>query len=720
MKKQKLLALLLSAGMLVSLAGCGAAETPDAETDAEDGSLEDTAISLLTSGGHSDTAGKEETVYVVADSDGTPRRVIVENWLKNPDGSDRLTDRTELTGVENTKGDETYTKNADGTITWNALGSDIYYQGRTDKALPVDVHVSYALDGKTVDAEDLAGASGHVAITFRYTNNTGRDAVIDGEHCTIYQPYVMVSGLLLDNDTASNVTVTNGKTVNDGDRTVVVGMAMPGLNESLGLADVTDGKIEFPEEVTIEADVTDFSLLTTLTLASGDALGQLGLDDIGDLDDLEGKIGELTDGAGKLVDGTAEFSNYMGQLSDASDALTGGAADVDTYMNALSDGLSALQSAVTDQPDGAAKLLAGTQALNGALKSGYTGEDASKYGVYEAVGAMAEGAASISEAATGIMTGASAISGAAGQIAAGAVSGDMSDTANYGIYEAAEAVKTGLTSAVQQLSENLAAAGTALGQANTYSQQALDVLSGVLASGENLTAEQQAAITGAMQAVSGSQQYVAAVQSQLGQSLDLSSAFAALDSIQTGAQTIRYAASEIAAGAVSGDTSDPAKYGIYEAAAAVKAGADQLNAAARQVMAGIDTMTNEENLGAIIAGLEDLNRQSGTLIGAVNTLRSGASSLSEGTGTLSSGLSEADSAVKQLYESSLELKDGMAQLDSDGIRQIADLVRGELETVFHRLQAVQDYAAEPASFAGAPDGVESSVKFIYKTDAIQK
>lgn len=718
MKSKKIPALLLAAGMLMSLAGCGAAAEPSAEPSAED-SLEDTAISLLTSGGHSDTAGKEETVYVVADAAGTPKQIIVENWLKNPDGSDRLTDRTELTDVENTKGDEDYTKNTDGTITWNANGSDIYYQGRTDKALPVDVNVRYALDGKEVAPEALAGASGHVAITFRYTNNTARQTVIDGKTCTIYQPYVMVSGLLLDNDKASNVTVTNGKTVNDGDRTVVVGMAMPGLNESLGLADVADGKIEFPEEVTIEADVTDFSLLTTLTLASGDALGQLGLDDIGDLDDMEGKIGELTDGAGKLVDGTAEFSDYMGQLSDAADELNGGAAEVDTYMNALSDGLNTLQSAVTDLPDGAAKLLAGTEALSGALKSGYTGEDASKYGVYEAVGAIAEGAASISEAASGIMEGASTISGAAGQIAAGAVSGDMSDTANYGIYEAAAAVKTGLTDAAQQLGENLSAAGSALGQANACSQQALDVLSGVLAA-ENLTAEQQAAITGAMQAVGGSQQYVSAVQSQLGQSLDLSSAFAALDSIQTGAQTIQYAASEIAVGAVSGDTSDPENYGIYEAAAAVKAGADELNAAARKVMAGVDTMTNEENLGAIIAGLEELNRQSGTLIGAVDTLRSGANSLREGTGALSTGVNEADSAVKKLFESSLELKDGMAQLDSDGIRQIADLVQGELETVFHRLQAVQSYAEEQESFAGSPDGVESSVKFIYKTDTIKK
>ena len=723
MKSKKGLALILSASMLLSLTGCGTAAAVSAQQSAEqseeESSLQDTAISLLTSGGHSDEAGKEETVYVVADANGNPQQIIVENWLKNADGSDQLTDKTNLTDIENTKGDEEYTQNSDGTITWNAGGSDIYYQGKTTQDLPIDVHVDYELDGKEVTAEELAGASGHLTITFSYTNNTARQTVVDGETCTIYQPYVMVSGLLVDNEKASNVTVTNGKTINDGDRTVVVGMAMPGLSESLGLADVADGKIEVPETVTVEADVTDFSLLTTLTLASGDALKELGLDEVTDLSDLEDKINELTDGSTKLVDGTAEFSDYMGQLNDATTQLSEGANSVDTYMNTLSDGLNTLQSAVTNLPDGAAKLLAGTEALSKALKSGYTGTDTSKYGVYEAVSAIADGASAISGAAGSIMNGAATVSGAASQIAAGAKSEDMSAAEKYGIYEAAAAVKAGLNSAVEQLTASLTSANQALTQANTYSQQASAILENLVGSG-TLTDEQVAQITGAMQAIGGSEQYVAGVQQALGNSsLDLSTALAALDSIQTGAETIQSAASQIAVGAMSGDTSSSDKYGLYEAAAAVKTGADTLNAAAQQVMSAINTMTNNDNMGALISGLESLNSQSGTLISAVDALSSGASSLSDGTGTLANGMSEADEAVQTLYESSIELKDGMAQLDSDGIQQIAELVNVDLQSVFHRLQAVQDYAAEQESFAGCPDGVESSVKFIYKTEEIK-
>lgn len=720
MKGKRMLALLLALCMLLALSGCGAAAVAeDAGTERDAGaveSLEDTAVSLLTSGGHSNEAGKEETVYVIADASGIPQEVLVSCWVKNAGGEAELADRTELTGIENTKGDEGYTSGPDGAITWDAGGSDIYYQGRADKGLPVDVAVRYELDGRQVTPEELAGASGHLTITFQYTNNTGKRTVVDGESCTIYQPYVMVSGLLLDNEKAENVTVTNGKVINDGERSVVVGLAMPGLKESLGWKD-WDVDLDIPETVVVEADVTDFSLLTTLTVASGDALGELGLDEVKDLDDLKDKVAELTDGSQTLVDGASAFSGYMGDLNSAAGQLSAGADTVDTYMQTLSDGLGTLQGAVAGLPDGAAKLLAGTQALSAALKSGYTGSDASKYGVYEALSAIASGADSVSAAASGIMAGAETVAAGADQIAAGAMSGST-EPGQYGIYEAAGAVEAGLEGAAAQLAEGLEDACAGLDAAGSYSQSAMDVLSGVV-SGENLTEEQRTAISGAMQAVGANQQYVSGVKSALaGTSLDLSAAQAALEGIRSGAQTIAVGARQISCGVKSGDTSRQENYGIYEAAHAVKAGADQLAATARQLMAAVDTMTNGENLGAIISGLEELSGQSAQLLGAVDTLSGGAGALAQGTGSLSSNLNELEGAVAELYDNSILLRDGMNQLDSDGIRQIADLVNGDLERILHRIQSVQEYAEEWESFSGCPDGVDCSTRFVYKTGAI--
>jgi putative membrane protein len=725
---QKWIALTLALCLLFSLPGCSAAA---ANSSAQSGSesdssaveaLEDTAVSLLTSGGHSSESGKEETVYVIADANGAAQDIIVENWVKNGAGSDTLTDRSTLSDIENTKGDEEFTRNADGTLTWAANGSDIYYEGHSDQALPVDVSVAYELDGQSVTAEALSGASGHVTITFSYDNHTAKQTEIDGEVRTIYQPYAMVSGLLLDGDCASNVTVTNGKVINDGDRYIVVGMAMPGLAESLDLDNFTLGDesldLDIPEEVVVEADVTDFSLLTTLTVASGNALAELGLDDLGDLEDLKSQVAELTDGSGKLVDGTAEFSDYMGQLNTAAGTLQDGASTVDTYMNTLSGGLDTLRSAVADLPSGAGQLLAGTQALQQALKSGYTGTDSSQYGVYEALAAIAAGADQLSAAAGSIMTGADTVAAAADQIALGASSGSA-DPSQYGIYEAAAAVEAGLTAAQSQLAQGLASACANLDTANGYSQSALEVLQSLAAS-ENLTDEQRAALTGAMQAVGASQQYVGGVSAALsGTSLDFSSATAALEGIQSGAQAIAAGAQAISAGVKSGHMESQDQYGIYEAAYAVQAGANQLGAAARQLMSAVDTMTNDENLGALISGLEQLTGQSGQLISAVDTLSSGASSLAEGTGTLSGGTGELSAAVAELFANSITLKDGMSELDSEGIQEIADLVNEDLEGLLHRIQAVQDYAEEEESFSGTADGVACTTRYIYKTAEIK-
>ena len=50
--------------------------------------------------------------------------------------------------------------------------------------------------------------------------------------------------------TFSDVHAVNGKIVDDGNRSVVVGYALPGFSESLG----TDA-LEIPETVTVSADV---------------------------------------------------------------------------------------------------------------------------------------------------------------------------------------------------------------------------------------------------------------------------------------------------------------------------------------------------------------------------------------------------------------------------------------------------------------------------------
>ena len=361
------------AGLMIlsCAAGCGASkQEPEAVQAEEIEQITNAANSLLNTR-HSNTEGKDETVYVIADATGNPTQTIVSAWLRNPDGAAELPDSADLSGIETLKGDATYIKDDQGNLIWQADGSDVYYQGTTQKELPVSTSISYQLDGKDTSPEALAGATGHLTITFDYVNHMEVSETIDDKEVTLYQPFTVISGLMLDNDRAENITVTSGKVINTGDQSIVVGMALPGLKASLGLDTLEDKDgnpvdIDLPEQVTIEADVTDFELLTTVTVISDDLLGDLNLDNVETLDDLKEAMDALTDAAGQLRDGTGELYDGVAELSDGTGDLTDGIAQLD-------DGAGELKSGADTLSQGASSLAGGSQSLSqgaGQLASG--------------------------------------------------------------------------------------------------------------------------------------------------------------------------------------------------------------------------------------------------------------------------------------------------------------------------------------------------------------
>ncbi|MEG0894856.1 MAG: hypothetical protein RSE93_04015, partial [Oscillospiraceae bacterium] len=206
---------------------------------------------------------KDETVYVIAQSNGAVNKIIVSDWIKNTLGNATISDKSALTDVDNVKGDETYTINNDNVCVWDAKGNDIYYQGNIEKELPVDISVSYKLDGKSISPEELAGKSGQVTIRFDYKNNQYEMVDVDGKQEKIYVPFVMLTGMLLDNSVFNNVDVSNGKLINDGNNIAVVGIAFPGLQSNLN---INKEKLEIPDYVEITADVENFEMMNTVTV----------------------------------------------------------------------------------------------------------------------------------------------------------------------------------------------------------------------------------------------------------------------------------------------------------------------------------------------------------------------------------------------------------------------------------------------------------------------
>lgn len=307
-------------------------------------------------------ADKSETVYVKADASGTIHEIKVQTDLKNNGTSKEIKDFSTLKDIKNTKGNESFTQSSDGTITWENKGEDIHYEGTSTEELPVNVKISYTLDGKSIQPEDLSGKSGKLGIRFDYKNTTEENVTINGEEMTSPVPFAVISAMILPEDTASNIQVTNGKIFTMNDQSVVVGYACPGLKDSLKLADYEPTEdISIPESVEVTADVTDFEMDFTATVVSSSLFEDLEEDSFDDMEDTADSLQELGDASGKLADGAAQ--------------LLGGASTYQTYLGQYVDGVSQLAEGTDTLDDGvtalnenSGKLVAGASSLQNGLE----------------------------------------------------------------------------------------------------------------------------------------------------------------------------------------------------------------------------------------------------------------------------------------------------------------------------------------------------------------
>lgn len=381
------------------------ADTKDATT--ETASDEDTLTNTISNQVHintEDNINKEETVYVMANANGATNNIIVSDHLKNFENSDTLKDASDLDGIVNVKGDEEFTPNSGNSLTWKANGSDIYYQGTTDKALPVDVKIAYYLDDKVISPEDIAGKSGSVKIRFDYTNHQ--------KSGDIYVPFTMVSGLVLPSDCFENVSVSNGKVISDGNKNIVMGLAFPGLKDSLNL---DSNELEIPDYVEVTADATNFELGMTMTFAVSDLILNVDINDFTAMDDLQNSMTDLSDASSQLMEGSTQLNDGLNTLQSKSGTLVAGVQSLSTGANTakegsseLSAGTTALVAGATELDNGATTLNSklgeasgGTSALLAAFKTGSTQNPA----ILGSANALATGASNLNSTVTATVNG---------------------------------------------------------------------------------------------------------------------------------------------------------------------------------------------------------------------------------------------------------------------------------------------------------------------------
>jgi len=311
---------------------------------------------------------KDETVYVVTGADGATEQTIVSDCLKNPSKAETISDKSDLKNIENMKGNEKFTENGNDSLKWQADGNTIYYQGDAVKATPVTTKITYYLDGSKIDPSDLAGRSGKVKIRINYINNEKADGV--------YVPFVAMSGMILDNDVFSDVDIDNGKVIDDGDRQIAVGMAMPGLASSLG---ISAGEADIPDSVQITARVKDFSLDTIMTVVTDDIFSNVSTDISGSFSGLDKQMGELDQASQALTEGTETLLKGIESSYAGSRKLASGSQELYENMNDLSKGLHSARS-------GSASLVSGLTSLKSGMNTIGTGASSLSSGMDTASG----------------------------------------------------------------------------------------------------------------------------------------------------------------------------------------------------------------------------------------------------------------------------------------------------------------------------------------------
>lgn len=368
-----------------------------AEADSTTGSskdADDIADKLMDSVSLKDNdADKDESVYLISDANGNVNKTIVVDHLKNKDKKDTLEDASNLSDIENVKGKEKFTQSGD-KLTWQAGGKDIYYQGTATEEPPVTQKVTYYLDGKEISPEDLAGKSGKVKIRFDYTNTTSYTETVNGEKQTVSVPFAAVTGLVL-GDGFENIEVTNGKAEVSDSSSVVLGYALPGLKDSLGIKDGDlDGDVNIPEYMEMTADVKNFSMPAAMTFVvnASDYVSTDGID-TSDLDDM---INDLKDASTQLQDGSKT-------LAEGTDTLADGLSTLQSKLGTFASGVGTLQSGLKTYTDGVSTLSGGLNTLGNSTGALVSGADKLNSGA----GQLASGSATLKDGLKSYTDGAS-------------------------------------------------------------------------------------------------------------------------------------------------------------------------------------------------------------------------------------------------------------------------------------------------------------------------
>ncbi len=668
------------------------------------------------------TPEKDENVYVITSSDGSLKKVIVSDWIKNSIISDDVF-------------------NLGDSKLWDNQGNKLSYKGDIKEQIPVDVTVSYTLDGKKISPEELAGQSGHVIIRFDYKNNAFKTVNIKGKKETINIPFAMLTGLILDDNSFRNVEVSNGKLINDGTRSIIVGVAFPGMQNNLN---INKNDFDIPDYIEISADVTNFEMTTTITIATNEIFNEIDTKNLNDIDSLVNSMNDLKKATNDLIDGSNKLYDGISTLFEKSNELADG-------INKLADGAQSLKNGTVDLDKGATQLQNGANSLYTGLNTLVSNNDALNGGAKQVFDTL------LSTATQQLNEKGLNVPSLTIENYTELLNSIISQFDNEAIYQK---ILTEVTNGVEAKRPEITEKVIAVVKQNVSEQVTLAVNSTINEQvtakvRENVTEKVIETITASLGTPMSKEQYDAALkEGQIPEELkttidqtiesqmiseEVKAQIEALVNAQMETEEVKALISskieeQMQSQAIKDTISENIENQIQKAIADIMASDDiknKLNEASAAAQSIISLKTSLDSYGAFYNGLitytngvKSATEGSQQLKTGIDTLKEGSSKLNAGAVQLSDGVGKMKentpalvSGVSQLKDGSKKLSDGLKEFDREGIQKLVEAVNGDIDGLLSRIRATVNVSKAYRSFPESD--FNENANFIYRTDSIK-
>ena len=610
---------------------------------------------------------KDETVYSKINNKGDNYKTVVSTFLQNTENEELIQDMTDLINIKNAHGEEKFTQEGNKLL-WNSNKNDIYYQGETKKELPIKINTKYFLNDKEIEASEIVGKDGKVKIIIEYCNNDKHNVKVNGKLETLYTPFVVLAGTIIDNEKNRNIEITNGKVINDGSRTLAIGMAMPGLQESLGMSKET---IDIPSSIEIKMDAKDFEMNSIINVVNPKVLEENDIEKFDKIEKiyneaslLKSTSAQIENGAIKLKEGSKEYSEKMKEFNGAIDQITKGMENANNSYTKINQGLKEVSDNDVIIDDGARQVYNGIELVGKNLNT-----------INQKMSEIKTGSTSLKNGELELNTGIEKIIAGLEKIPVVDNQKKINDL-------------TKLINGNKQAIENLK-------QANQGLNAKLQIQNLMPKEKENLKVQ-----------IEGNKNIINLLEQNTKAEQETIRILKATDSEQL--LTLKLGLKQVQEGLlklIEGTTKlDNGLTALNEGTSILKNKTKDLEKGAKTLYSGTTRMKN-----------------------ATKTLKNGSNSMKEGLNTLDVNGKKIGQAnlllvdgADSLNEGTNQLVEGISKFNKEGIDKIVRYINGDLRNMTEKIKKLQELANNYDNFTMLENGTEGNTKFIMIVDALNK